>query len=275
MGNSQRVSRIGRVHADEDGLRGAAVAAGGTHVALLGASTVDEWHRSLGPGGPARRHFVSVDDTVRGATAVSGAPQPVGAGMYVSILERPVSDPTPALAEAFEGASGGSLVVDDLSFLLADADDVAAAIERLCTVATDADAELHVGLPADPEAATTVARFFAPADDDTARAMAEAGLRYLRETDPTNFGYLRRHWDEARAGLEAVEMTYPQAKQVHAVLPDPETTPRTLGAALGGLVDLGALDVWGDTVAANRYDLTEYDPERVAAIGDAVASLDD
>lgn len=275
MGDSERVSRPGRVHADDDGLRSAAVAAGRPHVALLCASTVDEWHRSLGPAAPDTCHFVSVDDAVRGATAANGTGRAVGGGMYVSVLERPVPDPSPVLADAFEGTSGGSLVVDDLSFLLQDADEAATALERLRTVATDASAELHVRLPDDAEAATTVARHFTPVDDATARVVASEGLSYLREADPTNFGYLRRHWEEARAGLEAVEMTYPQAKQVHAALPESETTPRTLGAALGGLVELGALDVWGDTVAANRYDLTAYDPERVAAIGDVIDSLDD
>ncbi|MFC6794126.1 hypothetical protein ACFQFH_06895 [Halobaculum halobium] len=68
-------------------------------------------------------------------------------------------------------------------------------------------------------------------------------------------------------------MTYPQSKQIHASIPDPETTPRTLGAALQGLVTLGTLDVWGDTVAANRYDLTRYDPGRVDAIGSALDAV--
>lgn len=276
MGSSEHAACAPRVHADDRELRNAAVAAGGTHVALLETTTVDEWHRSLGGTPLDRCHYVSVDDTVRGATASSGGGgQAVGGGVFVSVLERPVTDPTTPVEEAFADAPGGSVVVDDPTFLLDDAEDPEAALDALASAAATAGAELHVGLPTDTEAAAVVSRRFSPADDATARAAAEAGLSYLRAADPTNFGYLRQHWREARRGLEAVEMSYPQAKQVHATLSDPETTPRTLGAALGALVELGALGVWGDTVAANRYDLTAYDPERVAAIGEAIESLVD
>lgn len=276
MGPSEHDHRAERVHADRQGLRDAAVAAGGAHVAILGAETVDEWHRSLGGTRPGQCHYVSVDDTVRGAAATAGgSSHAVGGGVFVSVLKRPVTDPTPVVEEAFAGTPGGSLVVDDPTFLLADSARPSDTLDALSAAAADAGAGFHVGIPDDPGAAAAVARRFAPADGTAARALATAGLSYLRETDPTNFGYLRRHWEEARRGLETVEMTYPQAKQVHATLADPETTTRTLGAALGALVELGALDVWGDTVAANRYDLTAYDPERVAAIGEAVESLTD
>ncbi|QLG26784.1 hypothetical protein HUG10_04160 [Halorarum halophilum] len=276
MGSSEHAACAPRVHAEDRGLREAAVAAGGTHVALLEATTVDEWHRSLSGTPQGRCHYVSVDDTVRGATASSGGGgRAVGGGVFVSVLERPVTDPTAPIEDAFADASGGTVVVDDPTFVLADSDDPEAAIEDLASAAAAAGAELHVGLPTDVEAAALVSRRFEPADDETARAAAEVGLSYLRATDPTNFGYLRQHWREARRGLEAVEMSYPQAKQVHATLSDPRTTPRTLGAALRALVELGALGVWGDTVAANRYDLTAYDPERVATIGEAIESLAD
>ncbi|TKX84759.1 hypothetical protein EXE43_17220, partial [Halorubrum sp. SS5] len=83
-------------------------------------------------------------------------------------------------------------------------------------------------------------------------------------------GYVRRHWAEARRGIEACDRNYPQSKQVHAALIDPETTPRTLGATLSGLVTLGALETWGDTVGPTRYDLTAYRPDRTRAIGAAL-----
>lgn len=275
MGSSEHAACAPRVHADDRGLREAAVAAGGTHLALLERTTVDEWHRSLAGTTPGRCHYVSVDDTVRGATASSGGGRAVGGGVFVSVLERPVTDPGAAIEDAFADGTGGTVVVDDPTFLLADAADPEDALEGLASAAATAGAELHVGLPTDAEAAVLVSRRFEPADEGTATAAAEVGLSYLRATDPTNFGYLRQHWCEARRGLEAVEMSYPQAKQIHATLSEPETTPRTLGAALRALVELGALGVWGDTVAANRYDLTSYDPERVATIGEAIESLTD
>ncbi|WP_423998160.1 hypothetical protein [Halorubrum trapanicum] len=103
-----------------------------------------------------------------------------------------------------------------------------------------------------------------------ADADATAAVERLSRDDPTTFGYVRRHWVEAKRGIETCDRNYPQSKQVHAALTDPETTPRTLGATLSGLVTLGALETWGDTVGPTRYDLTAYRPERAWAIGAAL-----
>ena len=97
-----------------------------------------------------------------------------------------------------------------------------------------------------------------------------AAVERLADDDPTTFGYVRRHWSEAKRGVETCDRNYPQSKQVHAALTDPETTPRTLGATLSGLVTLGALETWGDTVGPTRYDLTAYRPERTWAVGVAL-----
>jgi hypothetical protein len=97
-----------------------------------------------------------------------------------------------------------------------------------------------------------------------------AAVERLADDDPTTFGYVRRHWSEAKRGIETCDRNYPQSKQVHAALTDPETTPRTLGATLSGLVTLGALETWGDTVGPTRYDLTAYRPERTWAVGAAL-----
>ncbi|WP_424016024.1 hypothetical protein ACOZ35_03810 [Halorubrum xinjiangense] len=103
-----------------------------------------------------------------------------------------------------------------------------------------------------------------------ADADATAAVERLSHEDPTTFGYVRRHWAEAKRGIETCDRNYPQSKQVHAALTDPETTPRTLGATLSGLVTLGALETWGDTVGPTRYDLTAYRPERTWAVGAAL-----
>ncbi|TKX73677.1 hypothetical protein EXE46_13215 [Halorubrum sp. GN11_10-6_MGM] len=101
-----------------------------------------------------------------------------------------------------------------------------------------------------------------------------AAVERLSRDDPTTFGYVRRHWAEAKRGIEACDRNYPQSKQVHAALMEPETTPRTLGATLSGLVTLGALDTWGNTVGSTRYDLTAYRPDRTWAVGAALAATD-
>lgn len=102
--------------------------------------------------------------------------------------------------------------------------------------------------------------------DESPTALA-AQIHRLRRGDPTSYGYLRRHWSEARRGLEATNRTYPQARQIHETIEEPEATPRALGTTLGALVRLGVIDVWGETVGANRYDLTEYDADRLSTIG--------
>jgi len=64
--------------------------------------------------------------------------------------------------------------------------------------------------------------------------VAATAVERLSCDDPTTFGYVRRHWAEAKRGIEACDRNYPQSKQVHAALTDPETTPRTLGATRVG-----------------------------------------
>ncbi|MFC7136971.1 hypothetical protein [Halobaculum litoreum] len=274
---------VGALHADTTSLADAASVAGGDHVALIADGSVDEWHGAVtgsNGDGPRRSYLVSVDDTVRGAAAAApGADgRAVGGGVVLATAEGPMPDLVGYLREVLEETvtgDAGSVVVDDLGAVLpADADPVAA-VDDLLALAAEFGVEFHARVGGDGEAVSALARRLPGADAAADRALAERLVAHLRETDPTNFGYLRRHWTEARRGLTAVGMTYPQSKQVHAAIPDPETTPRTLGAALQALVKLGALGVWGDTVAANRYDLTGHDPARVDAVGAVLDDADD
>ncbi|MFC7070680.1 hypothetical protein [Halobaculum lipolyticum] len=270
---------VGALHADTASLAAAAAAAGGDHVALIADGSVDEWHGAVSAAGgaPTSSYLVSVDDTVRGAAAgtVSPGGRHVGGGVVLATVEAPVADPAAYLAAVLSecAESGtGTVVVDDLSALLPDDADAMETVGRLVETAAEFGLTFHARVAGDGPVVSALARRLPGADADADRALAERLVAHLRETDPTNFGYLRRHWVDARRGLAAVDMTYPQSKQVHAALPDTDTTPRTLGAALQALVKLGALGVWGDTVAANRYDLTGYDAARIDAVG---AVLDD
>ncbi|UIO98717.1 hypothetical protein Hbl1158_09165 [Halobaculum sp. CBA1158] len=280
MTGTGRANAVGALHADAESLAAAATTAGGDHVAFVADGTVDAWHARLeagsGPGGT--RCLVSVDDTVRGASA-STAPSTRRVGdVMLSAVEAPVDDPASTLHDLLsvvDPASGGSVIVDDPGVLLpADADPDAVVDDLLC-VAAEFGVELHAVVAGDGPVVAALFRRLPTADAAADRALADRLVSHLRETDPTNFGYLRRYWREARRGLAAVEMTYPQSKQIHAALPDPETTPRTLGASLRGLVAVGALGVWGDTVAATRYDLTEYDPAFVDAVGAVLDDIED
>jgi hypothetical protein len=170
--------------------------------------------------------------------------------------------------------AGGTVVVDDIGALLPADADAESTVAALVGAAADAGVEFHVAAAGDGAILSALARRLPVVDDEAERALTERLIGHLRESNPTNFGYLRHHWREAQTGLAAVEMSYPQSKQVPASIPNPETTPRTLGAALQALVPLGALDVWGNTVAANRYDLTRYDPARIDTVGSVLAGGD-
>lgn len=288
MSGEEAERAIGGIHSDAMSLARTAGHTGKAHVALVADRTVDEWHRaveSAGPASPGRSYVISVDDAVRGgASAVSAATpsfdgRPVGRGVVIDAVEAPLAEPAAYLASVLEATDGlddgGTVVVDDIGALLRPDADVESTVASLADAAADAGVEFHVGPGSDAQALSALARRLPVVDDDAERAVTERLLAHLRESNPTNFGYLRHHWREARTGLAAVEMCYPQSKQIHASIPDPETSPRALGAALQGLVTVGALDVWGDTVAANRYDLTRYNPARIDTVGAIIAEMDE
>jgi len=146
-------------------------------------------------------------------------------------------------------------------------------IAELRELSTDATMDVVIGCSVNAGTDPALASLFDMADVISGGHPATANhIDRLRRDDPTTFGYLRRHWAEAQRGIEECDRSYPQSKQVHAVLTDPKTTPRTLGATLSGLVTLGALETWSKTVGATRYDLTAYHPERLWDVGLAFAS---
>lgn len=89
----------------------------------------------------------------------------------------------------------------------------------------------------------------------------------LRRDDPATYTRLQAHWRAAKSALEQTELNYAKAKQLHQPLDDPDLNIQTLGWTLNGLAQLGVLDIWGaDTIGPNRYDLTSYDPARLATV---------
>ena len=175
------------------------------------------------------------------------------------------------------GAAGYAPIVyvDSLSGLLAE-DDVDGAVDALGAL-SESIAAVGATLYAycDPEEFENASfeRLRVPFDSVVGGAKAQAvddlsaTIDRFRREEPTKYGYLRQHWREAKRGIEACGRNYPQARQIHASLEEPTTTPRTLGAALGALVEFDVIGRWGETVSATRYDLTTYDVERLEAIG--------
>ncbi len=238
------------------------------------------WRTETGSA-PRRELLCNVGTLSRGATASSGVDSPAQVlperDLALRTLERPVD------AEGFAdtvaaslGASDSDTVVvylDALGELIADAgcEETVAALERLRDDLPSSGVVV-CGIDADAVDRATFERIEGLADEVVGPSEGDVGgaVERLRRSDPTNFGYARRHWREARRGIERCERNYPKAKQIHRRLADPATTPRTLGATLKAFVDLGIIDVWSDTVGPTRYDLTAYDARRLLEAGEAL-----
>ncbi|UWG50356.1 Uncharacterized protein AArcCO_1044 [Halalkaliarchaeum sp. AArc-CO] len=175
------------------------------------------------------------------------------------------------------GAAGYAPIVyvDSLSGLLVDddVDGVADALEALSASISATEATLYAYCDFEAVETASFERLRAPFDSVVEGPKAHLAddlsttIERFRREEPTKYGYLRQHWREAKRGIEACGRNYPQARQIHASLEEPTTTPRTLGAALGALVEFDVIGRWGETVSATRYDLTTYDAERLEAIG--------
>ncbi|MWV64600.1 hypothetical protein GRS48_07140 [Halorubrum sp. JWXQ-INN 858] len=199
-----------------------------------------------------------------------------------TVLGRP-ADPTDVVAvvaDYLDGAKGTAPIVfvDDLAPMVSDIGVSAATdlVDGLSLAVREAGGSIVVGYSVTPSTATAVGRAIDLVDEvGGVETDAIAAIERLRRRDPTTFGYTRRYWEDARDGIDACDRNYPQSKQIHAALETTDTTPRTLGATLSGLVELGVLGTWGKTVGSTRYDLTAYDPVRLASVGVAFAVVTD
>jgi hypothetical protein len=257
--------------------------AGGSVVSVLFETGLEAWRRTWSERAgepPGREAVVVASDVTRGVAASATTqvlPQRrlaytvLGADADVDRILETTAD---TLGE-FD-RSRPRVLLDDLGPFAA-ARGAAEAVDVVDAVAVDAGVDsVTVGWSLTADSASAL-----PAVLDRVHAVegvdpdAVAAIGRLQREDPTTFGYTRRYWTEAQRGIESCSRNYPQSKQVHAALSGPETTPRTLGATLSGLVSLGVLDTWTETVGSTRYDLTAYDPVRMAAVGVAFAAVSD
>lgn len=251
-------------------------------VSVLFGRTLEAWRRGWGRTvgrPPEREMIVAASDISRGASTASPMRISPGRGLAYTIVEPDVE--ADRLIEAVAGAldeldtTSRWVFVDDIEPFatrvgVKHAGDT---VRRLTHVATESGGSVTVGYSLTPETTPVLASLHGVTDrisgvDPETAAEVDA----LRRDDPTTFGYARRNWAEAQRGIGACTRNYPQAKQIHASLSVPSVTTRTLGATLSGLVTLGVLDTWGDTVGPTRYDLTGYDPSRMASVGVALAA---
>ena len=253
-------------------------------VSVLFGNGIEEWRRGwrrLAGGSPGREAIISAGDRTRGTTAATTQVTPNGRVAY-TVLGAP-ADTTRILDTVSDHVESVDdervrVIVDDVGPLISDrgVDAVSQLVEGIRELLTDRPGGIVIGCSFSSEIVSALASVFDLADTvENTEPLTVETLARFRQDDPTTFGYLRRHWPEAQVGIEACDRNYPQSKQVHAVLSDPETTPRTLGATLSGLVTFDVLDTWSETVGPTRYDLTAYDPERMWVVGTAFASAVD
>jgi hypothetical protein len=256
-------------------------------VAVLVDSTPDEWlrrWRATVDGGPGRQVLLDVGAVCRSAAA-EGRPTMMPSLSTPSVRCAALPEPVDVdlIREfVFEhlGASergGRACYVDSLDELMARTSptDVRRFVAGLRADLVELDAVGYVR--ADPEES------FELDEDDFGGSFGgshrdeelKERVAALRRDSPTNFGYARRYWREVQRGVETTPRKYPQARQIHAELSDPSVSPRGLGAALKAVSTLGVLETWDDTVGPNRYDLTTYDPERMAAVGELLDDVRD
>ncbi|WP_224268904.1 hypothetical protein [Haloprofundus salinisoli] len=244
-------------------------------VAVLTETTPDEWlnrwRAEVGPE-PAGHTILAVDEPTRsaassasnnslfGGVALRNTSVPVSPDVVADTLETALTRPAPerllfVWVESLTALLEGESAVPLLRTLhkLAERDTVLA----VCHAEADSvDA--------------SIAGLFDSVD--VCESMS-ARIDRLRAENPTNFGYLRRHWRDTKRAIEKSTRSYPQARQLHAGLEDTETTPQSLGVALQTLVELGVIELWNDTVGSNRYDLTTYDADLLDAVGELLAGM--
>jgi hypothetical protein len=250
----------------------------GAVVSVLFGEGLEAWRRGWsGPDGetPEREAVVVGSDISRGtATATPARVLPDRGLAYTVLGQAPdvgqLSEAVSDVLETFDAEP--RVIVDDLAPLVVERG-VSAAADAVEAITTTADGRVVVGCSLTPDSVSVLPRVLEFVDRiEGVEPEAAAAVARLQREDPTTFGYTRRYWTEAQRGIESCTRNYPQSKQVHAALTEPETTPRTLGATLSGLVSLGVLETWGETVGPTRYDLTAYDPDRLAAVGAALTA---
>ncbi|WP_144798552.1 DUF7504 family protein [Halorubrum depositum] len=250
-------------------------------ISVLFGTGIEEWRRGWrsSPGsGPSREAIVSASDTTRGSTATTQVVP--GRRLAYTMLDASASldrvmDAVSTYVDDFEGEAP-AVVIDDIAPVITERGAEATRSFVTALRGLSGVGDVIVGCSYRPEVAADVRSVFDLTGDVGRVDHPVAGaLDRLHRDDPTTFGYVRRHWAEARDGIERCTRNYPQSRQVHAALSDPETTPRTLGATLSGLVRLGVLDTWGETVGSTRYDLTAYDLDRMWVVGAVLAASAD
>jgi len=174
------------------------------------------WNRTV-TGPPDREAVVDVSDVARSGTAASTQVVANG-GLAYTVLGRVAEDDRilSAVASHFDGVPSGTvdLIIDDLAPVAA-REDVGSAVafaDRLFERFEDRASRIAIGCSSDGPV-ELVSRVSGHADSVVGTDAEAAAVERLSRDDPTTFGYVRRHWAEAKRGIEACDRNYPQSSR--------------------------------------------------------------
>ncbi|SNR32898.1 hypothetical protein [Halorubrum vacuolatum] len=245
-------------------------------VSVLFDTDLDAWRRGWRgtDRSPVHEGVVVAGETTRSVSSSGAQTTHVLSSpriAYTLLGEPDSSTPVIAAVEEFLNTADDvapTVFIDDITSTRMDRSACLAFLEAMVERVASAGGSLVIGCTPGSIDGVVLDRLI---DVSTTVRMPDVGpieaVERLRRNDPTTFGYVRQHWIEAGCGIEACDRNYPQAKQVHSCLSDPNTTSRTLGMALSGLASLSVIRTWGDTVGSTRYDLTTYDRAALTMVG--------
>ncbi|SEP15842.1 hypothetical protein SAMN04487948_11764 [Halogranum amylolyticum] len=98
----------------------------------------------------------------------------------------------------------------------------------------------------------------------------QSHVEALRECAPRRIRLLEDYYPEFKTALGRTTRSYPTSSQLYTELEDPSISAHTFGRVLPLLVECAIINTNTERSNSNRYDLREYDPQQLEALGDVL-----
>lgn len=76
-----------------------------------------------------------------------------------------------------------------------------------------------------------------------------------------------------KTALDTTTQSYPTSAQLYQTLEDPSLSPHTFGRLLPLLVECEIIDLYTERSNSNRYDLREYNPQKLERLGEILTEI--
>lgn len=92
-------------------------------------------------------------------------------------------------------------------------------------------------------------------------------LSGLKKENPIAYGVLRKNIDVVKKGIEQSQSKFPNSSELlECADAEGEFYAQQIGQSMSLLAELGVLASYRETNGSTRYDLTDYDTERMDSI---------